>query len=331
MKRLKALLKQRVSSVLSGFGNVVCRKPVLRGSSLDDALLPGVSNGGAPLSFSNAEILQYGVVRLDGRYCLDLDYGAKAALGSWKRSGIHVPKAIALWSHPWMGYYHWLIDVVPKVCIMQEEFGRDLGGAALCYPRWLPSIEDESLSLLGLEGNRVIDTAKVGGVSADTVAACRLPGWYEVPKGTGVLRERLISFAGSGMGKRLYISRSGRRRVSNEAEIREFLAGRGFTIVEDRPRSLREQISLFHEAEAVVAPHGAALANLIWCRPGSLVIELANKGYYPPFYRNLAESCGLRHEALLAPGGASHWTRMEDSVTVDLLNLKQKLDQEQLK
>lgn len=328
MKMLKSLLKQRVSSVLSDFGGVVCRKPVIRGSSLDNALLHGVSNGGGLLSFSNAEILQYGVVRLDGRYCLDLDYGGKAALGSWKRSGIHIPKAIALWSHPWMGYYHWLIDVLPKVCLMQESLGADLGGATLCYPRWFPTLEDESLSLLGLAGSRVIDTPKVGGVSADTVAAYRLPGWYEIPKGTGLFRERLISFAASGMGKRLYISRSGRRRVSNEAEIREFLAGREFTIVEDRPRSLREQISLFYNAEVVVGPHGAALANLLWCRPGSLVVELANESYYPPFYKNLASYCGLRHGAVLTPSGRPHWTRMEDGVIVDLEALKKQLHRE---
>ena len=325
MKNLKPLLKQKFSSAVSGLGMAVARNCIRRGSLLDNMHCADASAGRGCLKFTNAEILQYGGVRLNRHDCIDLDYGAKAALGSWRWSGIHVPKAVALWSHPWMGYYHWLIDVLPKLCMLQEEFGRDLSGAPLCYPRWFPALEDESLSLLGLSENRVIDTAKIGGVSADTVLGCRLPGWYEIPEGAGLLRDRLVPCGVSGVSRRIYISRGGRRRVSNEAEIRDFLACMGFMIVEDRPRSLREQISLFHAAEVVVAPHGAALANLLWCRPGSLVLELANESYYPPFYRNLAAYCGLRHGTILTPGGRFHWTRMEDDVKVNLVNLKENL------
>ena len=174
----------------------------------------------------------------------------------------------------------------------------------------------------------MIDTAREGGVSCGTLHASRLPGWYRIPEEARLLRDRLTPLAGSRMGKRIYVSRAGRRRITNEEKVRRLLVGRGFTVIEDQPRSLREQIGLFHEAEIVVAPHGAALANLLWCRPGTLVVELASECYFPPFYQNLAEFCGLRHAAVLSPGGRSHWTRMGDSVTVDLMNLKQKLDQE---
>jgi hypothetical protein len=328
MERLKALLKQRLSATLSRFGGAVGRRIIDRDAPLDRKLLAELANTQSIFSFRDAEILQYGLVRLQRHYCLDLDYGAKAALGSWKCSGRQIPKAVALWSHPWMGYYHWIVDVLPKLCLMQQQLGMDLGGATLCYPRWLPAIEDESLQMLGLGGNPIIDTAREGGVSADTVYASRLPGWYQIHTGASLLRDRLISFAGSGRGNRIYVSRAGRRRIFNEEEVRQCLESRGFTIIEDQPRSLREQISLFREAEVVVAPHGAALANILWCRPRALVLELANESYYPPFYKNLADFCGLRNESILAPGGRSHWTKMGDSITVSLVNLQKKLDRE---
>ncbi len=323
-----ARAKHHVSRWLGKSGGLIRRNLITKGSDLETLLLRTACEKGGVLRLENAEILEYGVVRLQGRHCLDLDYGAKSALGSWKWSDRRIPKAVALWSHPWMGYYHWIIDVLPKLCLMQEELGADLGGAALCYPRWLPVIEDESLRMLGLGGNPVIDTAREGGVSCGMLHASRLPGWYRIPEAARLLRDRLTPLAGSGMGKRIYVSRAGRRRITNEEKVRRLLVGRGFTVIEDQPRSLREQISLFHEAEIVVAPHGAALANLLWCRPGTLVVELASECYFPPFYQNLAEFCGLRHAAVLSPGGRSHWTRMGDSVTVDLMNLKQKLDQE---
>ena len=46
--------------------------------------------------------------------------------------------------------------------------------------------------------------------------------------------------------------------------------------------SLSAQIALFAGAEAVVAPHGAGLTNLIWCAPQTKVLEI-----FSPLYVNL--------------------------------------------
>jgi len=42
-------------------------------------------------------------------------------------------------------------------------------------------------------------------------------------------------------------------------------------------RSLAWQIALFETADVIVAQHGAALANLIWCRPKTTVVEIVPK------------------------------------------------------
>ena len=38
-----------------------------------------------------------------------------------------------------------------------------------------------------------------------------------------------------------------------------------------------QQARLFHSADVVIAPHGGALANLIFCRPGTRIIELTDE------------------------------------------------------
>jgi capsular polysaccharide biosynthesis protein len=35
-------------------------------------------------------------------------------------------------------------------------------------------------------------------------------------------------------------------------------------------------VQYFHDAKIVIAQHGAALANVIWMKPGSIVIEIAD-------------------------------------------------------
>ena len=47
--------------------------------------------------------------------------------------------------------------------------------------------------------------------------------------------------------------------------------------------SVAEQVELFVYADVVVAPHGAGLTNLLFCREGTRIVEI-----FPPTYINPA-------------------------------------------
>jgi capsular polysaccharide biosynthesis protein len=99
------------------------------------------------------------------------------------------------------------------------------------------------------------------------------------------LRERFLrSSSLPRWGKRIYVSRSkaSGRKIANEEEILPILASRGFVRSELEEMSLSAQIELFSEAEAVIAPHGAGLTNLVWCAPRTRVLEI-----FSPLYVNL--------------------------------------------
>jgi len=58
-------------------------------------------------------------------------------------------------------------------------------------------------------------------------------------------------------------------------------------------KSLAYQIALFQHADIIISQHGAALANLIWCKPNTTLIEihpsdLGKKISNTNFFRNLA-------------------------------------------
>jgi capsular polysaccharide biosynthesis protein len=100
--------------------------------------------------------------------------------------------------------------------------------------------------------------------------------------------------------KRIYLTRAeaNYRRVLNEPEVVEWLQKAGFLSVTLSELSVREQAALLSEAAVVVAPHGAGLTNLVFCQPGTKVLEIFPKNYSQPYYWALAGQCQLTHQYL---------------------------------
>jgi capsular polysaccharide biosynthesis protein len=59
--------------------------------------------------------------------------------------------------------------------------------------------------------------------------------------------------------------------------------------------SWRDQVAMFSGAEVVLAPHGAALANTVFCQAGALLAEINTRPGFRDYYLNLAVSSGVRH------------------------------------
>ncbi len=74
--------------------------------------------------------------------------------------------------------------------------------------------------------------------------------------------------------ERLYISReNSRRKIMNEKNVIQVLEQFGFQTVYTEGMSVAEQVRRFAQAEAVFAPHGAGLANVIAMKQGSVIVE----------------------------------------------------------
>lgn len=90
-----------------------------------------------------------------------------------------------------------------------------------------------------------------------------------------------------------------RRRLRNEAEVEEVLSRLGFISVRLERLAFEQQVRLFANAEFIVAPHGAGLANCAFCRPGTRLIEIFGKKYTPGFFRRLAAICKLDYYCMV--------------------------------
>jgi capsular polysaccharide biosynthesis protein len=101
--------------------------------------------------------------------------------------------------------------------------------------------------------------------------------------------------------RRLFVSRadSTARVLVNEVELAAQAASAGFETVVLSELSVAEQVRRFAEASHVIAPHGAGLANLLFCRPGAAVCELHMDLHLHWAFRRLAALRGLRYGCLV--------------------------------
>lgn len=184
-------------------------------------------------------------------------------------------------------YYHWIFDILPRLKLALEQ---DAGLDYIYLQRKLP-FQDETLNILGIAPERIINSEDEPWVSADRmIVPChqimtghRHPAWV-----TNWLRDHFLpQEKGTGERRRVYISRSiaRNRRVVNEEEIFRLLEQRSFEFVHAEKCTFADQIAMFANAEAIIAPHGAGLSNLVFSAPGTRVIELFPSMSMDCYYR----------------------------------------------
>lgn len=186
-------------------------------------------------------------------------------------------------------YFHWIFDVLPRLGMARQagfENGPFFVSTKLPFQR-------ETLKILGIDESRLINASEIGAiVTPNLVVPCHriMPGLEYSKWSIDFLRGNFLVAQDEGPGsspRRLYVSRGSatHRRVTNEPELVFCLSRYGFEAIRTEELPFREQVSLFGNAEIVVAPHGGGLANLVFCTPGTKVIELFPAANIDLFYR----------------------------------------------
>ena len=275
-----------------------------------------------------------GTVLVNNRYLLQTDQGSWAGLLERPlKQRVTVDLAIAPWSHNWSAYGDYLLFVVSKLCRIKAALDESSwANSTLCYPLRRTSWEQQYLSHLGFGEDRLLDTRQKIQVSARTVVTANNQGalWLPSPSAILALRRTFLTEPEPRAGrKRIYISRAHwRRKVRNEEDVRRVVTSFGIEVLEDVPPSVSEEIQLFRDASLVVAAHGSALSNLVWCAPGTRVIELLSGSYAHMQVAYLSHILGLDYRCLIDDSSRSHhWSNMQDAdVSVDVDWLKKTLE-----
>lgn len=100
--------------------------------------------------------------------------------------------------------------------------------------------------------------------------------------------------------KRIFLLRGDTktRQVEGEAELARKLETIGFSTLVGTWGNLAEQITAFRDAEVIVGAHGAGLANVLWSKPGALLIELFANDARKTTGLHWAASAGVKYAAI---------------------------------
>jgi len=219
-----------------------------------------------------------------------------------KRRRLRLPKyrqgtALLLGTNNGDNYYHWLLENLPRWKMWQAAQLPPVDFVLL--PAQPTRFQEETLDRLQVPGVRLLRCAKhlVHQFERLVVPAMPFPMEEVAPWACAWVRSL---FPGKSSGpEKLYLSRgAGRRRLVNEPELEQALVAQGFSVVHTGQMSVAEQAVLFGSARCVVAPHGAALTNLIFAPPGTALVELFHPQHKNLCYINLAAACGHRYASL---------------------------------
>ncbi len=206
-------------------------------------------------------------------------------------------------------YTHWLIDGLLALHIMLDHVP---AGAKLLLPGTFRAMQKAERRVIDhFDSLRVFGFDKMPSIEIDA-PYCRLENAYWLEGGPVFnvpgeylrsLRARVAGLrpAPARRDGRLYIARRLGRRVANAEALAPFLERQGFATRYLEDYSIDEQVDMFSQAEWVISPHGAELGNLLFCQPGTKVLELAPDFDYKSYFSHMCNKLGLTHGVLPSP------------------------------
>jgi len=232
-------------------------------------------------------------------------------------------------------YFHWMLDILPRIELLRQS-GIELAEIDYFLVSSRLPFQEETLETLGIPSTKILETADYPHLQAKRLIVPSFPGtvaWMpqwainflkntfvdrKIDGETGRqgdgsrLREKNF-FIGTASEKieRLYISRqsANNRLVINEQEVINFLNQFGFTSVSLEVMTVQQQAALLAQAKVVISPHGSGLTNIVFCSPGTKVIEIFSPNYVYHCYWLLSNLIGVEYYYLLGetlPGCALH-------------------------
>ncbi|MCW2541841.1 MAG: hypothetical protein JWN95_3566 [Frankiales bacterium] len=209
-------------------------------------------------------------------------------------------------------YYHWLIDSLPRLHVLQTAGYLEL---PLLVPARLSRFQRDSLTALGIRPERLVPYTG-SHVSADELvwASGAAPIAFCTTQAAGWLRD---SFAADVVksGRRLLISRR-ERRLSNEDEVMSAIADFGFELVRPEELTFAQQVELFGGADIVIGPHGAGMANIVFGRELK-VLELFQPRYINPCQYAVARAAGHPYWYLIGEPAGDLTSAKSTDIRVD--------------
>jgi capsular polysaccharide biosynthesis protein len=212
------------------------------------------------------------------------------------RSRVRVERATWVTERVYHNYSHWFTAHLPKLLLLRE---RDALGDVL-LPDVRPGFVDASLRLAGLDPARFQTFDRHAVLQVNALTLLRTDRFR--PELLRMVRASMPRLTERKPHRRVFISRAGaeRRKLDNEEDVWAILKRAGFERVQMETLAFEEQVRLMQETSVLVAPHGAGLTNILFCEPGTHVVELADLSFPNPNFYAVGAAMGHHYWLLSA-------------------------------
>ena len=210
-------------------------------------------------------------------------------------------------------YAHWLLDIVPKIKILSLVYS--LKNIDYFYFSKLNRFQKETFRILKLNSIKIIDSKSNKHCLMENLIFCTHPNYVKgtfsyaqnnIPKWIiNYLRKIFLPIGRKNIMKfkKIYIDRSDSTynhcKIINDDEIQKYLKKQGFKVIRLSKYSLKKQISIFRYCDYIIGPHGAGMANLIFCKKKTKVLEIKNIGHPNKVYQKISEFNKLNHQFIM--------------------------------
>jgi hypothetical protein len=213
-------------------------------------------------------------------------------------------------THSGRGFYHWMFDVLPRFHLLQMA-GIELSNIDYFYTNeCIASYHFETLLRIGIPHSKIISCSPSTHIQArDLIVPSHAGSVSAVPDWVcAFLREKFLDSPQNARPKdfksKIYVTRlkNTHRKVLEEKNLVEELIRNGFSIIDPEDHDIKTQAEIFSRAELIVAPHGSGLANIVFCQPGTRVVEIFCPRAISLMYWSIANSLNLKYEAYFSQG-----------------------------
>ena len=240
-------------------------------------------------------------------------------------------------------YWHWMYDVIPRLGICSEKI--DLNNINyFLVPSLDMKFQKETLLELGISLPKILSSEKYRHIIADELLITDHPyahsdqpskDIHNIPKWISLwLKEKFLknkNVRNKNFPKKIYIDRGDSisnvaklRTIINEDEVKNFLKEKGFKSMRLSELHFLEQVKLFNEAEFIIGLHGAAFANMAFCKTNTKVLEIKNTTA-DKVIENLAHTNSLKFSSIMCEPLAYNFSNQLGHIKVPINILEEKI------
>lgn len=205
-------------------------------------------------------------------------------------------------------YFHWMFDILPKIKIITSFY--NIKEINYFYMPKILNYQKKILEELGIKKIKFINSNKYKHIRASKIIIPDHP-WYfkgKIYDNVAKLPKWIVFWLRSSFLKKsistkkpikLFIDRTesiyNHCKLINNEEMTTKLKKEGFKIIQVGKLSFKQQIKLFNNAKIIIGVHGAAFANLIFCKPKTKIIEIKPKNR-PNNYKIISKINNLNYK-----------------------------------